>query len=194
MPAPIDSARPSFDPPSSRRLAGATLLAATAAAIVLLVAVLPAEYGLDPTGLGGVLGLYRPPATATADDLRAGTAPAGSGSLMKSEVPFRSDEMSLTLGSGEGGEIKAVMDAGDRMVFTWTVEGGGVDVDMHGEVVGAPEGASRSYWKDEGRASGHGAFEAPAAGNHGWFWQNLNDNPVTVTVKTAGFYRRLIRP
>jgi hypothetical protein len=65
---------------------------------------------------------------------------------------------------------------------------------MHGEVVGAPEGASRSYWKDEGQSSGHGAFEAPAAGNHGWFWQNLNDDPVTVTVKTSGFYRRLIRP
>jgi hypothetical protein len=32
------------------------------------------------------------------------------------------------------------------------------------------------------------------AGNHGWFWQNLNDDPVTVTVKTAGFYRRLFRP
>lgn len=194
MPAPLDTGRPSFDPPSARYLAGATLLAAAAAAIALVIAVLPAEYGLDPTGLGRALGLYRPATTEAAEALPAETAPGASGSLMKSDVPFRSDEMSLTLESGEGGEIKAVMDAGDRMVFSWTTEGGGVDVDMHGEVVGAPEGASRSYWKDEGQTSGHGAFEAPAAGNHGWFWQNLNDDPVTVRVKTAGFYRRLIRP
>jgi len=193
MPAPLDSS-PSFPPPSSRRLAGATLLAVLAAAVVLVVAVLPAEYGLDPTGLGRALGLYRPASVESAEELPASTASDASGSLMKSAVPFRSDEMSLTLESGEGAEIKAVMDAGDRMVFSWIAEGGGVDVDMHGEVVGAPEGASRSYWKDEGQSSGHGAFEAPAAGNHGWFWQNLNDNPVTVTVRTSGFYRRLIRP
>ena len=55
-------------------------------------------------------------------------------------------------------------------------------------------GESISYWKDEFQTSGHGAFEAPVAGNHGWFWQNLNDDPVTVTVQTAGFYRRLFRP
>jgi hypothetical protein len=194
MPAPFDPARATFDPPSSRRLAGATVLAALAAAVVLVIAVLPAEYGLDPTGLGRALGLYRPASVESAGELPASTAPGASGSLMKSDVPYRSDEMSLTLESGEGAEIKAVMDAGDRMVFSWTAEGGGVDVDMHGEVVGAPEGASRSYWKDEGQSSGHGAFEAPAAGNHGWFWQNLNDDPVTVTVKTSGFYRRLIRP
>jgi hypothetical protein len=194
MPVPLDTRRPSFELPSSRRLAGATFLAAAAAAIVLVVAVLPAEYGLDPTGVGRTLGLYRPAATASAAELPAGAATGASGSLMKSDTPFRSDEMSLTLESGEGAEIKAVMNAGDRMVFSWTTEGGGVDVDMHGEVVGAPEGASRSYWKDEGQTSGHGAFEAPAAGNHGWFWQNLNDDPVTVTVRTSGFYRRLIRP
>lgn len=193
MPAPLDTS-PSFHPPSSRRLAGATLLAVLAAAGVLVVAVLPAEYGLDPTGLGRALGLYRPASVESAEELPGSTASDASGSLMRSAVPFRSDEMSLTLESGEGAEIKAVMDAGDRMVFSWNTEGGGVDVDMHGEVVGAPEGASRSYWKDEGQTSGHGAFEAPAAGNHGWFWQNLNDEPVTIRVKTAGYYERLFRP
>ena len=71
--------------------------------------------------------------------------------------------------------------------------GGGVDVNMHGESLqkGLPD---RTYHEGEFEQAGHGAFEAPMAGNHGWFWQNLNDQPVTITVKTAGFYRRLFRP
>lgn len=195
MPAPRGPGRPSFTPPSPGHIAGATLLSAAAAAVILVMAVLPAEYGVDPTGAGRALGLYRPPASETAAVLPTGTvASTGSGSLMRSDIAFRADEMSLTLESGEGAEIKAAMNAGDRLVFSWTADGGGVDVDMHGEVAGAPDGASLSYWKDEGRSSGHGAFEAPAAGNHGWFWQNLNDTPVTIRVKTAGYYERLFQP
>ena len=102
--------------------------------------------------------------------------------------------MSLTLQSGEGAEIKAAMKQGERLVFTWTATGGGVDVDMHSEFIGARAGESISYWKDEFQTSGHGSFEAPAAGNHGWFWQNLTDDPVTVTVKVSGFYEKLFRP
>ena len=40
----------------------------------------------------------------------------------------------------------------------------------------------------------HGSFTAPVAGRHGWFWQNLNDDTVTITVRTSGFYERLVRP
>lgn len=183
------------DLPSSRQLFRATIVALVVAALVLVTIVLPAEYGLDPTGAGRAIGVFRP---AIADIGQASelpeTATVSSGSLLKSAAPFRSDEMSLTLRPGEGAEIKAVMRQGDRFVFSWTATGAGVDVDMHGELFDAPAGASRSYWKDEFQTSGHGAFEAPAAGNHGWFWQNLNDDPVTVTVKVSGFYERLFRP
>lgn len=53
--------------PDARRLARATGVAIGIAAMVLLVAVLPAEYGVDPTGLGGALGFSR---------LHEGAAPA----------------------------------------------------------------------------------------------------------------------
>ena len=46
-------------PIDGRRLALATLVAAVVAAIVLLIAVLPAEYGLDPTDLGRRMGFLR---------------------------------------------------------------------------------------------------------------------------------------
>lgn len=193
-PSPLSSA----GPVSPLRLVRATLLAAAMAGVLLVTVVLPAEYGVDPTRIGRALGLYREPASeaaplpeSTAD--AAGGAPAGVGSLFKSDTSYRSDEMSITLAAGEGAEIKAEMNAGERLVFSWTAAGGGVDVDMHGEAADKSAG-DRSYWKGEFEESGHGAFEAPMAGNHGWFWQNLNDEPVTITVKTSGFYRRLFRP
>jgi len=181
----------------------ATVLAVIVASALLVAIVLPAEYGLDPTGIGRATGLFRPAASVeSAEDVSAAAdgeaeaagAVSASRSLLKSLTPYRSDEMSLTLQSGEGAEIKAAMNQGERFVFSWTSTGGGVDVDMHSEFVGARAGESTSYWKDEFQTSGHGAFEAPAAGNHGWFWQNLNDDPVTITVKVSGYYEKLFRP
>jgi hypothetical protein len=193
-----DRTPPSVDLPSAAQLVRATALAAVVAAALLLLAVLPAEYGIDPTGIGAALGLYRAPA-AEAEPLPESsvggeTAPAtGAGSLFTSPAPYRTDEMSITLAPGEGAEIKAQMAAGERLVYSWTATGNGVDVDMHGEAADKI-GGDRSYQTGEFQTAGHGAFEAPMAGNHGWFWQNLNDDPVTVTVKTAGFYTRLFRP
>ena len=194
---PFTSAPAAAELPSGARLVRATLLAAAVASLMLVTVILPAEYGIDPTGIGRATGLYRAP-EAAAEPLPTSAAGAAgatttAGSLFKSATPFRSDEMSVTLASGEGAEIKAQMAAGERLVFSWTSSGGGVDVDMHGESLDKGAG-DRSYWTGEFESSGHGAFEAPMAGNHGWFWQNLNDTPVTVTVKTSGFYTRLFRP
>ena len=171
------------DPASPPRLVRATLTAAALAGVLLVTVVLPAEYGIDPTRIGRVTGLYRAPETAaeplpeSTGDGASAAAGGGTGSLFKSATPYRSDEMSLTLAPGEGAEIKAQMNAGERLVFSWTSTGG-----------------DRSYWTGEFESGGHGAFEAPMTGNHGWFWQNLNDAPVTITVKTSGFYSRLFQP
>jgi hypothetical protein len=43
--------------PSVGKLAGATVFALALAAVVLVIAVLPAEYGIDPLGAGQLLGL-----------------------------------------------------------------------------------------------------------------------------------------
>lgn len=59
--------------PSLRQLNRATLFAAGISAVILVVAVLPAEYGRDPTGIGSLLGLTamgeskEDPAVAEAD-------------------------------------------------------------------------------------------------------------------------------
>ena len=188
---------PSLDAlPSSARLVRATLGAVAVAAVLLVTIVMPAEFGRDPTGVGARLGLFRPAVeTPAAEPSTAEAVEAAGTPLVASAAPYRTDEMTLVLESGEGAEIKAAMKAGDRMVFSWIATGGaGVDVDMHGEAAGGAEGQATSYLKGEWQRSGHGAFAAPFAGNHGWFWQNLNDDPVTVTVKVSGFHQKLFRP
>ncbi len=47
----------SGDAPSASRLLKSTVIALVVAIVILLVAVLPAEYGVDPTGVGRMLGL-----------------------------------------------------------------------------------------------------------------------------------------
>ena len=174
--------------PTVPQLVRAIAIALVAATVILLVAVLPAEYGIDPTGLGRRVGLVRPPTSAI--DMTVPISAEAAATVKKYEGPFRTDEMTLTLKPGEGAEIKATMKTGHSYVFSWTVEGGAVEFDMHGE---KPDGTGgeASYWKGEDARSAHGTFHAPFDGRHGWFWQNLTWEPVTVKLRTSGFYTKI---
>lgn len=171
--------------PQLVRAIGIALIVAT---VILLVAVLPAEYGIDPTGLGRRIGLVRPPKSAI--DMTIPISAAAAATVTKYEIPFRTDEMTLTLKPGEGAEIKATMKTGDSYLFSWSVEGGAVEFDMHGEHTDG-SGGEASYAKGEDASSSHGSFQAPFDGRHGWFWQNLTWEPVTVKLKTSGFYTKI---
>ena len=47
------------DLPASKQLIRSTAIAIAAAGFLLIFAILPAEYGIDPTGVGKVLGLVK---------------------------------------------------------------------------------------------------------------------------------------
>ena len=185
--------------PTLRQLFKATGIAVLVAAAILITTVLPAEFGIDPTGAGKAMGLTAFSATnAEAAKLPASVATAApvvqtpAGIVAKSDVPLRSDDMSLTLQPGEGSEIKATMRKGEQFVFNWATEGGPVNVDMHGEKLNAGDKFT-SYWKAQQIASDQGTFVAPFDGTHGWYWRNRGDKPVTVKVKVSGFYEKLAR-
>ena len=119
--------------PTLAQLWRATAIAARVAAVILVTIVLPVEYGIDPTGAGRTLGLFRAPAADAGASEAAKSEPAegdaipSSATLIRKSRPFRTDEMSLVLESGEGGEIKAVMGKGEQFVYSWVAEGGPVD-------------------------------------------------------------------
>lgn len=181
-----------------RTLAMACAAAAIGAASILTLFVLPAERGIDLTGLGAVLGLTGmgaaeaevEPAPVAAVPALADAAPTKA-SIAKA-APLRSDEASVTLAPHSGAEIKARMAKGDHMIFRWKATGP-VKADMHGEPKGGGE-AFTTYWKEKGLSDGQGAFTAPFEGTHGWYWRNQGETPVTVKVHTSGFYAALFRP
>lgn len=185
--------------PTLRQLLKATGIAVLVAVAILITTVLPAEFGIDPTGVGKAMGLTALSATnAEAAKLPASVATVApvvqtpAGIVAKSDVPLRSDDMSLTLQPGEGSEIKATMRKGEQFVFNWAVEGGSVNVDMHGEKPNAGDKFT-SYWKGQQLTGDQGTFVAPFDGTHGWYWRNRGDKPVTVNVKVSGFYEKLAR-
>ena len=185
---------------STPQLLKATALALTAAGAILLTTVLPAEYGIDPTGIGQALGLTALHTPAGEASAVAAPAPAAStfvtdptASVIQQPTPYQSGEMTLTLQANEGAEIKAQMRAGETFVFSWVSEGGPVNFDMHGE---KPNDGDKftSYWKDRGKSAGHGSFTAPFEGSQGWYWKNKGSTPVTITVKVSGYFQKLYQP
>jgi len=190
--AVLDSATAS--PATLRR---ATAAAALGAAAILVLVVLPAEAGVDPTGAGAALGLTGMAAAASdpAEPAAAVSAPSlPTRDAIKRSGAWQDDRVTIELAPHTGTELKARMQEGESFVFEWRSEGGPVKVDMHGERLNAAEGEFTSYWEERELASAQGAFTAPYSGTHGWYWRNKGETPVTVTVRTTGFYSELFRP
>lgn len=186
------------NPVSAGQLLKATLGSICIAALLLVTTVLPAEYGIDPTGLGKTLGLMQlsEAMPETAAELAANNVQAidvESQNLLKAATELQSDTLKIPLMPGQGAEIKSRMMPGNHFVFTWQAEGGRVSFDMHGERPNSG-GAFTSFWLGDDTQQSSGAFTAPFEGTHGWYWENKGDTPVTVVLQVHGFYGDLYMP
>ena len=206
--------------PTTKQLLRSTAIAIVSAAAILVTVVLPAEYNIDPIGIGRVLGLaemgeikQQLAEEAERDRLMdeqqqegqpsAAPAPGQQSSLLgevlsglfissahAQEAPAaRSDTTTITLKPGEGTEVKLSMMKGAKVKFTWAVEGGVVNFDMHGD----GGGEEISYEKGRAVPGAEGVLEASFDGKHGWFWRNRGKADVTVTLKTEGDYTEIKR-
>jgi hypothetical protein len=191
--------------PSTGKLVKSTILASLAAVAILVTAVLPAEYGIDPTGIGHVLGLQKmgeikrslakEAATDRVKDMATSKQP---GSFTEAEVvlpasePVGSEatllnhEMKVTLVPDEGTEIKVAMVKGGKVQYTWWTDGGRANFDVHGDSKKLKINY-HSYGKGSEQKS-KGILEAAFDGNHGWFWRNRTPETITITLQTNGEY------
>lgn len=184
-----------IDRPLSRRKLLQILLGSTlVAGLVVLGAILPAEFHRDPLGIGkatGLLGLSAPAEV----QLDAKQIASGSAAAHFYPSAFRSDEVEIPIAAGgdvkRGDELewKVRMKAGDTLVYSWSVEAPEEEFysDFHSQSDPAPEVQVVSYKEGVG-ASSHGAMTAPFAGIHGWYLQNQSVKPVVVHLKLSGFY------
>jgi hypothetical protein len=176
-------------------LGKATLIALAVAAVVLITIVLPAEYGIDPTGVGGATGmlsLYE--AGAGVNPTAAVITADPSGPLVAVPAKYKTDVMAFTLAPGDWIEYKYNLATGATMIYTWSAESE-VEFDFHTEPEGKGAAGSESFEKGEA-AAGHGSYRARYNGIHGWYWRNNGRAEVTVRLTTAGFYTeaRQFRP
>jgi hypothetical protein len=179
---------------SSRQLLISTALAAVAATLILVTVVLPAEYGVDPLQTGRLLGLSA--MSATKDDTAADKATPADASLMHAHPQkYRSARIEIEVKGHEELEYKALLAAGEPLLYSWTVAGGEVYFEFHGEPTEGnwPKDFYQSYQIVERTGSSHGSFVAPFTGQHGWYWRNLSAEPVTIVLETSGYYTKLGR-
>jgi hypothetical protein len=198
------------DLPTTGQLLRSTFLAALTAVFLLVTVVLPAEYGIDPTGVGQALGLkemgdikvqLHDEAEQDAAADAAKKAPQKGSSLWQHlgswvigsahAQTVRNDETTVTLQPGEGVEVKASLTKGQKIAYSWNASGK-VNHDTHGEPHGNPN-ATTSYSKGRGVEKDEGTLVAAFDGSHGWFWRNRGKTPVTVTLKTSGDYAEIKR-
>lgn len=183
--------------PTIPELVRATLIALVVAIGILITWILPAEYGIDPIGIGKVLGLTQLSAPATTNDevQPAKSLALEEVSVVRAETPLQSDTVSIVLPAYEGTELKGKMVAGQSFVFSWsTANGEALYTDMHGEPFGATGDEFTTYWKERAQSAGEGTFIARFDGTHGWYWQNMTDEDVVINVKVHGFYDDIYQP
>lgn len=185
-------------------------LGALAGGVLLVVAVLPAEYGVDPTGLGAKLGLtdmseppliiaqfegdlsfnigeYDPTAELINESVQ--------GLINLEDTPFHNEIIDIEIEDYGEVEYKFIMPADTTFVYSWEVLDAvddGVYYDFHGhpssdDAVNFPDGFEMAYAKGEGLIQS-GSFTTPFAGYHGFYFMNIEEGPITVRLNIAGYW------
>lgn len=173
---------------SSRKLlliGGAVVV--LAAGVVMFV--LPAETGWDPTGVGAATGLVKI-ANPDQPELERGLARMETQEvLLLSDTapdaePGATDVWEHELAPYESIEFKYTVPEGARMAFRW--EGSApLNYDMHSHPFEGGTEMTESFSVSEAQVM-QGLYIAPFTGIHGWFWQNRSTDTVTLRLEASG--------
>jgi hypothetical protein len=183
-------------PMARGRLIASTLAALGVAALVVLGAILPAEFNLDPLGIGRLSGLSRlwAPADRKVD--------AGKGQAARAheyDAAFRTDVVEIPLGGFLSGvenselEYKVRMKKDATLIYSWEVVGAAdprdFHFDFHGHTTPKPgEAMTVSSYRQAFGLRRQGSLTAPFEGIQGWQFSNSSEQPVIVRLRLAGFY------
>ncbi|MBT79993.1 MAG: hypothetical protein CL587_06330 [Alteromonadaceae bacterium] len=167
---------------STKTLIKASISAVIIAVVTLVLFILPAEYNIDPTGIGHKLGL-----TTLANAGEQNTTQATSEMTEAQSETTEFETIEVIVPAGRGIEYKFAMPQYAKMTYEWITDGEPLYFDLHGE----PEGDTTGYFESYTIATSDemkGSFTAPFAGSHGWYWKNTTDKPVSVQLMVKGEY------
>jgi len=206
--------------PSTGRLLKSTGIAAVIASALLVTTVLPAEYGVDPTGVGSLLGLtemgrikMQLAEEAKADAAADVAASQGAAQPSTNVVPPAAPAEALPAAAVQPTPAPSAPQA-QTWSDTTTVnlapdDGYEVKLVMEKGVTARFEWFTNGptvnydthgdgpginyhgYGKGTNEDRQEGELTAAFTGSHGWFWRNRSGQPVTITLRTSGDYTDL---
>ena len=160
------------------------------AGLILVIAVLPAEFGVDPLGIGHALGLTAMhDVQASLETFQATRSGAASGTTIVAPQTraYQHETVKFEIAPGDSVEYKYRLDKGEALLYSWNATAP-VNYEFHAEPDGAPRGYAETYEKKSATDVASGTLTAPFSGIHGWYWENTDRVAVTVTLSAAGFY------
>jgi hypothetical protein len=199
----------------TKKIIIATIAALLFGSIIVVGAVMPAEYGIDPTGLGKLIGfdkLYQPvekntvatlPGTATQSAIKVLKLEGGGSEpevLKPEEANYpapekqyveREDSVEINLKAFKGLEYKVEMLKYGKLKYEWITSSGIVYADCHGDVKQANP-PKDIYYESYAIAYSNnmiGNVTVPYEGRHGWWFKNMTGQDITVKIKLKGQYQ-----
>ena len=179
------------------------------ALIILVMFILPAEFGTDPTGMGEKLGVT----DMSLDEAEESATVSAAANLNPDNIvdnsndenriegtdhvtfvaPLQFAEIEIPVPADGQLEYKFVLEKGSQLNYTWSGNDGKLAYsDLHGHTPG-PTGTPEDeivvkYLDSQEDQSVSGQFTAPFDGDHGWFFLNLQSEDITISLSVSGHW------
>ena len=203
---------------NKKQLIKSVFIAAIIGALVLVTAVLPAEYNIDLLGTGKLFGFSRLYVSDAAEVEATGVVPVTSiqykplrieklGSPPSVPRPLeannpppaeqflqRSDTIAVIVPAGKGIEYKFRSLKYGTVKYDWNTSNAEiVYIDFHGEVQqdNPPKNVFYESYTLAYSSNMAGTFTAPFKGRHGWYFRNETKKDISVSLRLRGEYQLL---
>ena len=203
---------------NKKQLVKSVIIAIVIGGLVLVTAVLPAEYNIDPLGTGKLFGfssLYVEPPTTTEIKVANSETPSPRKTLKiaklgsppsvskpaeannpppEEQLPVRADTITVVIPARKGIEYKFKALKYASIKYDWkTTNNKEVYIDFHGEVQqeNPPENVFYESYILAYSANMAGTFTTPFKGRHGWYFRNETQTDIQITLHLDGQYELL---
>jgi len=196
---------------SKAQLLKSLLIASIIGAVVLVTAVLPAEYGIDPLGTGKLFGFselyqgnnqaenyesysslnFKPIKMEKLGAPKSTPKPnEANNPPPKNQYTEREDTIEIIVPAKKGVEYKFKSLKLGLTKYEWTLDKGVVYLDFHGEVKqeNPPKNVFYESYTVAYSNNMAGTFTAPFEGKHGWYFRNDTSEDIIVTLRLKGQY------
>jgi hypothetical protein len=187
------------------------IIALIIGAVVLVTAVLPAEYGLDPLGTGELFGfskLYQGEKQTETNEnssnlnfekikmeklgssLSTPKPSEANNPAPEVQYPEREDIITVLVPAKKGIEYKFKSLKYGSIKYEWATDTGIVYIDFHGEVKqeNPPKNVFYESYTLAYSNNMAGTLTAPFEGKHGWYFRNETNEDIVVTIRLNGQY------